>query len=303
MNTEFDNEFLPATATVGVERTTFLEHQENIDRVERLYSRLADLRSRSEKVLQRSALSREKALRLPDGLKKTKKLLEIDQAETSQIDYLTREEGYFAYAIQECEAKTSAISEMDVLRGECSDLMTTYCFKNDYRFTPDLVDAMCQWKLAYQGPKMNRYQKVTTFIQQLQQQNPIVPIMVKTLIGDILPIDLQYNPLKTPIHLIKQLHAYDPETFPLHHTTVTRMMQDGPVQEGELFCAICSPAPYHILDVQQYGANITFRVPDTHQSFQRTAEFKFDGTLISWPDCHKTPEFISYLQSRINLYL
>jgi hypothetical protein len=197
------------------------------------------------------------------------------------------------------------ISEFDSLRAKYADLMYEYCFNHSFRFTPQLLDDMCQWKLAYNGPYLNRYQKIDKFMSELQLQQSIVPVIVKTLTGDILPIELQFNPLKTPIHLVKQLAQYDSNAFPLNNTFITRLIQnDSPVQPGELFCVISYPTSYTILDCLSTSHCITFRVKINNDLPSQWIVLHLNGEIAHCDsEIADNDEIITYCQTRLTLYL
>jgi hypothetical protein len=223
---------------------------------------------------------------------------------------LTKINNYYDRVIRSYESDVSRfkdvipthISEFDSLRAKYADLMNMYCFNHSFRFTPQLLDDMCQWKLAYNGPYLNRYQKIDKFMSELQLQHPIVPVIVKTLSGD--PIELQFNPLKTPIHLLKQLAQYDSDAFPLNNTVITRLNQEGPVQPGELFCVICSPTSYTILDCLSTSHCITFRIKIDNNRASQWIDFHLNGE-IAYCDSEiaDNDEIITYCQTRLNLYV
>lgn len=295
------------TSTIGENISALLLKYNDIYRYENSVERLKSFQDKYQSRYN-ATLTRLLLLTTNNKISKNKLVAKIQQITLS----LTKINNYYDRLIGSYESDVSRfksfipthISDFDSLRAKYADLMYEYCFNHSFRFTPQLLDDMCHWKLTYNGPYLNRYQKIDKFMSELQLQHPTVPIILKTLSGDILPIELQFNPLKTLIHLVKQLAQYDSDAFPLNNTFITRLNQNGPVLHGEIFCVICSPTSYTIRDCLSTSECITFRVKFHNNQPSKWLDLRLNGE-IAFCDSELADhdEIITYLQTRLHLYL
>lgn len=200
--------------------------------------------------------------------------------------------------IADLESKMGSYSEMDLARAEEFPYLKDYCIRHRIRFSLSLIDEFLDFKAS---KELTRYQKFDQFVDEKLDQIATLPILIRTLSGEVLDHEFQYHPQRTMLDLVSQLHYYDPESYPYHSTFVMRI-QEGPVEAGELFSAMVIPLDFKITNVFTKYSHITFQTNGTHVSFNLDGTIKKMDAKIYGPSA-SNELFISYCRSRLSLYL
>lgn len=135
---------------------------------------------------------------------------------------------------------SSTLVQMDTARR----ILLTLCVKEHIPFKESLIDDYLTWKQQNpQHDKLNAYKKCAIFIKQLSSR--IIDVMIKTMTGDLIPIEYDE---KQGLHgMAVKLNLLDPTTFPPHLTKVFRLQEeDCPVEEGEIFGVVIHAPAYSI---------------------------------------------------------
>lgn len=137
-------------------------------------------------------------------------------------------------------ATAPTLAQMETARR----ILLTLCVKGNIPFKESLIDDYLTWKQQLpQDEKLNAYKKAVRFMEQLPSR--IVPVMIKTLAGDLFPIE--YDEKQGIQGMVVQLNRMDPQTFPPHLTKVFRLLEDDcPVEEGEIFGVLIHAPAYSI---------------------------------------------------------